>query len=885
MGMTPDFFEDLRRVGALKRDRLGGKPSDNALSKAPRPPVSRDTVGAWLRGRFPQRLEPLLAVLEDIRAEAARLGILQTMAPGVPGETVADLLAETRWRSTWADEQQRRTQVNLEAVERQKAYKALEDDERRARQAALPDLPRPVRSWTPQRLGVHPAVPGYPSGPHGSGFVLPTYVPRPHDIELRERLAAAIADGAPPLLVVVRGESCTGKTRTAFEALNATVPDDFELLSPTNTDNLLAVLAANALAPRTVLWLNEAQDYLADPAGEAAAAALLRRLDADGPLIVIATLWPDHDETLTAAPGNDDPHRHARTLLAQAHYTFLPRSFADDLDAVRSTAGHDQSLATALDVGGVNLTQALAAGPDLVTHYEHPAGAYGIYGRALISAAMDAYRLRVSRPLPLAFLEAAAPGYLTDTERTNASPDWFIGALAHARTLIKQTTRPLQDLPHPTGMGALPNVVRLADYLQQHGRRTRRLLFPPVSFWNAAAEHLTSKTDLTQLGFAAQIRGRYRHAAELFCAAADIGNPNDLLPLAMLREVTLDSDGAERLYRLAADAGNLAALRTLGDKREAAGDREEAERLYRLAADAGDSAALRTLGKRREAAGDREEAERLYRLAADAGDSAALLSLANLREPAGDRQTLEQLLRASADTGDSEALTALAMMRERAGDCDEAQQLALQAADAGNPGALLALATMREKAGGRDRAERLFRAAANAGHAVLVVQMARVLENLKDSRAEGLYRAAADSANPAALLGLARLRDAAGDREEAERLYHAVGSHLGADPARSREGGRDRDRAEPLPPAETDAEDLATLHALAELRLVNRDRQEAERLTVQVINGAGLSTLEDLARIREESAPEYKRYGLDADGTLAKPWAWPEPRTADNDPA
>ncbi|MFF4796742.1 hypothetical protein ACFY2M_45845 [Streptomyces sp. NPDC001276] len=47
----------------------------------------------------------------------------------------------------------------------------------------------------------------------------------------------------------MRGESCTGKTRTAVEALKA-APDDFQLLFPTDTHSLLA---ADALASRTVL--------------------------------------------------------------------------------------------------------------------------------------------------------------------------------------------------------------------------------------------------------------------------------------------------------------------------------------------------------------------------------------------------------------------------------------------------------------------------------------------------------------------------------------------------------------------------------------------------------------------------------------------------------
>ncbi|MFF0001510.1 hypothetical protein [Streptomyces avermitilis] len=458
MSREPDFFEDLRRVGALKKGLLGGRPADHPLSKIPEAQVSRDTIGAWLRGeRFPQRLEPLLSVLGKIRVEAASQNLLNNPADGVSGESIAELLAEDRWREKWTVEQRRRTQSNQKDAEREQARRVLADEERWVRRAALADRPRPVRSWTPKRLGVHPAIPGHPAGPDGAGFVLPAYVSRPHDDRLHTRLAAAVTDSTS-LLVVVRGESCTGKTRTAFQALTA-VPDDFHLLFPADADSLLAMLAADALGPRTVLWLNEAQHYLDGPAGEAAAAALLRRLDTDGPFIALATLWPDRDKALTTTPtaGKDDAHRQARALLAQADYIHLPPSFAAHLDTVRHMALRDASLAAALETGGTDVTQVLAAGPDLVAHYEHTDGPHGVYGKALISVAMDAYRLGITGPLLLAFLHDAAPGYVTDSERAAADPDtWFSDALTHARTLIKQIIRPLQDVPNPPGWEHFP---------------------------------------------------------------------------------------------------------------------------------------------------------------------------------------------------------------------------------------------------------------------------------------------------------------------------------------------------------------------------------------------------------------------------------------------
>ncbi|MEV8162056.1 hypothetical protein AB0P34_15645 [Nocardiopsis alba] len=812
-------------MGALKRDRLDRQPSDNALGKHADVQVSRDTVGAWLRGeRFPQQVDPLLAVLAQIRAEADCRGLLGTPVDSVAGDTVSELLDLGRWRRAWEDEQQGRVQANKDAAYRQRAQAALEDNERRARQAALADRPRPLRYWSAQRLGVHPAIAGCTTGSGGEGFVLPRYVPRLHDAELRQRLSAATVEKARPLLVVVCGESCTGKTRTAFEALHAAVPDDFNLLFPADADGLLEVLAADAVAPRTVVWLNEAQDYLDGPKSEAVSAGLLRCLDTDGPLLMIATLWPDHDQRLTkrSAPGTEDRHRSTRALLAQAHYTRVPDSFSNVLDAVRKAARGDRSLAAAVQTGGADLTQTLAAGPDLVAHYEYPAGEYGVYGRALISAAMDAYRLGATGPLPLGFLEAAATGYLTGAERAVANPDlWFAGAFAHARTLIKQTVRPLQDVPRPSGIGALPDVARLADYLQQHGRRTRRTQCPPASFWDAAVVHLIDPTDLTNLADAAKQRLRYRHAAKLHCAAANAGNTHSLWMLARMREEAGDQQEAERLYLAAANAAHPETLMFLAEIHSEAGRNEEAERLLRQAVDAGHNSALPMLAAIREQAGDKREAERLAQQAAHSGDTIGLTLLAEMRKNAGDKREAERLAQMAVDAGDSYALTTMAVWSAEAGDQQEAERLYLAAANAGNSIGVYFLAKIWEEAGDQQRAEQLYRSAVDAGHTHLLMDLAQTRRNAGNLvEAERLAQQAADTGDGNALITLAGWCEETGDYRKAEHLY------------------------------------LAAANA-----------------------GFG-HILEKLASLRQDSPEMYKRYGLDAGGALSGPWEWPEPRSA-----
>jgi hypothetical protein len=66
-------------------------------------------------------------------------------------------------------------------------------------------------------------------------------------------------------------------------------------------------------------------------------------------------------------------------------------------------------------------------------------------------------------------------------------------------------------------------VYRLADYLDQTGRRSRREQIPPAAFWAAAATS-AYPGDLATLGGAAHDRGLYRDAAQLYKHATAHGD-------------------------------------------------------------------------------------------------------------------------------------------------------------------------------------------------------------------------------------------------------------------------------------------------------------------------------------------------------------------------
>ena len=160
----------------------------------------------------------------------------------------------------------------------------------------------PVDQADPRRLGVHAAisVSGVPDE------VPPEYVPRDADIAehgVRARVAAAAGRGGFVLLV---GGSSVGKTRCAFEAVKALLPD-WWLVHPAGPGEIIVL--ASAPPARTVVWLDELQRYLDGEHG--LTGALVRALlNAPNPVVIVGTLWPNWYADYTTVPGGGaDPHR------------------------------------------------------------------------------------------------------------------------------------------------------------------------------------------------------------------------------------------------------------------------------------------------------------------------------------------------------------------------------------------------------------------------------------------------------------------------------------------------------------------------------------------------------------------------------------------------
>ncbi|MGW7256535.1 hypothetical protein [Streptomyces sp. NPDC054834] len=352
---------------------------------------------------------------------------------------------------------------------------------------------------------------------------LPAYVPREHDAYLQHNVDAA--RGGKSQLCVLVGESSTGKTRACWEAIQALAADGWRLwhpFDPTRAEAALAGLAA--VESKTVVWLNEAHHYLADPQVGEQIAAALRTLLSDTrrtPILVLGTLWPVHWDQLTSLPTQPgrDPQAQSRQVLA-GRQVRVPDAFSErDLIGVRCAAETDERLAQALaGAADRRITQFLAGVPALLDRYTNAEGG----ARAVLDAAMDARRLGCGMDLPAEFLEEAATGYLPGSVFNSLEDDWFENALSFTGRTVHGNAALLRRTRRTAGSNRENRCFRLADYMEQHGRATRGHRCPPASFWDAALRHLPRRTDVSALASAASARWRLRYASLLAERADDL---------------------------------------------------------------------------------------------------------------------------------------------------------------------------------------------------------------------------------------------------------------------------------------------------------------------------------------------------------------------------
>ncbi|MFD8693333.1 alpha/beta fold hydrolase, partial [Kitasatospora purpeofusca] len=526
----------------------------------------------------------------------------------------------------------------------------------------------------PAALEVHTATcPGRATTP--SPWLTP-YVLRHHDRELCDALRPALI-GGPSRLVVLVGESSTGKTRALYEALTTLAPHH-PLLRPSGAADLLDMLNVGRVRPGAVLWLNEAQRFLYDADGKAAAEQLHALLQRSSGIVVVATLWREPYWNELTSDQSGAPYAAAKALLthpAFATQISVPYCLSEaDLRAWRALSGRrsDPRLREALNTGASDgrVVQHLSGGPELVDAYMAGPGAYYSHQEhALLTAALDARRLGHRAPLTADLLAHAADGVL-DARHRAADSDWARAVLEGlacgvradgTRTDIRNTITPFIAVRSRAGE---PARYEPADYLDQHTLRHRADQSGAPSLWEAVTTHPLERDDLVRLAHAAWDRGFRQTAVRLWDRAIRAGHPT--LALAKLgRELDPDHTGGAISVRFA-DLTKPRAVADLLDTLCQAGADQAVQALLApgpaTRADLGDLSAVAQLVDALHQAGADETARTLGTRAADhtdLTDPSAVAQLVDALQLAGLREAARTLgERAASHTDVSKPRTA-----------------------------------------------------------------------------------------------------------------------------------------------------------------------------------------------------------------------------------
>ena len=669
---------------------------DHVFQEAPTPAESLAAQATLLQG-LQARVTARLAVLGEVNLTGTEQSSAQLLGVEVPAVTEAltrqlvreilvrgagdgpltPLAAQLNHDLTHLQGQQHNASLLRLTENLQAALAALDRQDQHPGSIparATPPLGRPIREVTdPFALEVHRAI----TVPTTTTPLptLPTYVERDHDRQLQATVKRAT--GGQSTAAILVGGSSTGKTRACWEAVQW-LPDDWRLWHPIDPSRPEAAAdAIQAVGPRTVIWLNEAQHYLLAPAsglGERIAAGLRELLrDPDrGPVLVLGTIWPEYWAILATPPGpgqRDDPHAQARALLTSTDIA-VPDAFTGSArPALQAAARADPRLAEAVaHAQDGRITQFLAGVPALLERYRNaPAAA-----RALIEAAMDARRLGHSLYLPLDLLEAAAPGYLTDQQWDALEEDWLEQALAYCAAPCRGAPGPLTPVRPRPGQSAPARVrVRLADYLEQTGRARRRTVLAAATLWDGLVQH-ADQQDLLRIAQEAEGRSLYRHALQLHQRAADAGDVDALRRAAELQRWAGHLDEAIDLYQRAAEAGDSNALAQAAQLLEHAGRLDEARGAYQRAAEAGQSFARWRAAELLANAGRLDEAIAWLQTFAEAGDHGARRQAAELLQEAGRVNQAIGLYQRAAEAGDLYAPGRAAQLFKEANRLEEA---------------------------------------------------------------------------------------------------------------------------------------------------------------------------------------------------------------------
>lgn len=611
-------------------------------------------------------------------------------------------------------------------------------------------------------LGIHPAIPL--QGEHDAELSteLPAYVARDHDPQLRSLLNDSALGGGFVLLV---GSAAVGKSRSAYEAARAMMPD-WNLVLP-DGEFWRDATRVRSIPAHSVVWVDDIATTI--ESGELTAGTVRGLLaTAHHPVILLGSIWPADYERLTAHPGGGhaDVTRSARETLQMARCLPVPAQFSAaererSTDLAKTDPRINEALSRHMD-GSVPTV--LACSPELIRRWtvaSNPIGA------AMISAATDAVLCGHPTTLPTTLLRSLTEKYLTDAQRASANQDWFTSGLEWACQPVRGTTAMLTAQARTVGQ---IDGYRITDILVHHAQhRYADEQRVPEKPWNVLEGHVGQDACLS-VGMYAVNCGHPKTGERILARAAHAGSAEAYGPLAFALADQGKLEDARVWFERAAEAGQPDVSAMVAVILEEQGDVEGAKHwLQRAINGENDPTSMWGLGQIFEIEGDADTAIYWYRRASETGADGGLgmTCLGSLYRKQGDIDAAAACYEEAATAGSVHAMLNLGLLLADRGALDGAQARFHQAAEFSVEGAVHLGALLRER-GDLEGARFWLGRAAASGHRPVMADFGAVLRQLGDIEgARTWFQRGAEAGDVEAMAGLGALLGELGDRPAA----------------------------------------------------------------------------------------------------------------------
>ncbi len=424
------------------------------------------------------------------------------------------------------------------------------------------------------------------------------YITRDFDHSLRQAVRAALSKEGSPLVMLI-GESKSGKTRAAFQALAWQELKDAYLVVPRDGSCVERLLRAGALpsswAP-LVIWLDDIERYAsADASGFHD--GTLRNLKCDRPVVVLATA-----EGRRARSKTKMLEQPVEQLISMAATIDVKTKLSDD-ELSRAEQAYGRRLVQ--DIEQIGIGRRMVAMSELkgklMSQHEH-----WREGMAVLRAAIDWRRAGVSRWLTIEDLDMLYRNYLPDDLDPN--PELFAAGLLWAREPLPNSEISLLRRVANGREGYEPYdlAVRIASEEwpsidERASAHIARLADPPDCFQMATAAY-----DGGDKALALRLLERAENSEDRRLAATSAFNT------AIILAEDGDLSGAEAAYRRADQRGSLRAAFNLGQTLKMSGDLKGAETAFRRADERGSPEGAVNLGILLENRGDLAGAAAAY---------------------------------------------------------------------------------------------------------------------------------------------------------------------------------------------------------------------------------------------------------------------------------